>query len=221
MKKYFHIILCSIFFSFSTGLKSDSEGLISLQEMLFKSLFVVDGEIISLESLGTEAKTFPDKLPIVRTKYKALFRIDKVVKGKLPDDKTETTALKLIYWRINIRNHKSKNEKMPELKKGDTFRLFSNVKLVPDEEGELTIFLGTPNQIRPEGYSVTRKTEATPEASTEIISAIKKSASIPDFIGPDSKPELKTNASIAWVGMLLIFAIASALFWFGLKSRLH
>jgi len=210
---------CFIFLSFPTGAKSDSEGFVNLQEMLFRSTFVADGEIMTVVALTSETKASPSALPIVRTKYRASFRIDKVVKGVLPDDKTEATTLKLVYSRTNIRNHKSKSEEIPELKEGDRFRLFSNNKLATDEEGELTVFVGTPNQIRPEGYSEIPKTKATSDASSADISLIQKSGSSPHFMGPDSKLTLNPTSSTAWIGLLAILAIAATLLWLLFKPR--
>lgn len=186
----------------------------SIPEMHDRSAFVADGKVITITPIQTEIIPHPDGNPIVRKQYRAQFRVENILKAKVTAGRETPTELSLEYWGKSDARYKG--DILPEIKVGDKFRLYAET-ISTAEDGTVTVFVNTANEVRPEAFDLERGT-ALPASGVLPVASASRENELPPASNAvtEAKPEAKSSeerpVSRHWTAwMITVVAIVGLL----------
>lgn len=141
------------------SVQADIQAPLSLKEMEERSSLVVDGTVTEIVMTEVKETPHPNGIPVMRSKFKAVFKVNKIIKGEKKNKSEEKLFVNLEYWKVS--DDRFRGDKVPDINVGDKFRLYAEA-VSTSSSGEITAYIHTSNAVRPEALELEGNTIAPP-----------------------------------------------------------
>ena len=192
----------------------------SLANMEEIGYIVADGEVTEVTVIKIERDPVPPYEPFIHTTYRARFKVENLIKSNITIDNTSDLVINLEY---TIRDRRYTGQPRPKLKVGDKFRLYLPEWNTYIEGNDITAYIFSTSQTRPDGYKLEEKENAEELKHivkfSDIETASRSSETTPQPIASPSET-IKSPSSFPWLVLVLLLLIAACTgaYWL-LKKR--